>query len=110
MDYSTLVGTKTGYYLVFASNGANGYFENVIIDNCIVKMTSETGKTPVIYYNNKSRSGGTFVDEKITVRNSVICTAAPMNGYLIWSGNDRSYPTPFLSVDVQNCTFAGFHN
>jgi len=110
MDYRDLVGTSTGYYLVFASNGANGYFENVIIDNCVVRMTSEKGKIPVIYYNNKSRTAGTFVDEKLTLRNTVICTEAPMNGYVIWSGNDRSVSTPFLSVDMQNCTVAGFHN
>ena len=110
MDYRNLVGTSTGYYLVFASNGANGYFDNVIIDNCIIHMTSETGKVPVIYYNSKSRTGGTFVDECIKVSNTVICTDAPVNGYLIWSGTDRSTATPFLSVDVQNCTFSGFYN
>lgn len=110
MDYRNLVGTSTGYYLVFASNGANGYFDNIIIDNCIIHLTSETGKVPVVYYNNRSRAGGTFSDECIKVSNTVICTDAPVNGYLIWSGTDRSTSTPFLSVDVQNCTFSGFYN
>lgn len=108
LDYSAMQISATNFYLIYTGNSTNGYFSEIMFDNCVVRMLSKGGKSPHLVYNgNKSRNKDS---ERIYINNTVVYADELAPGSLAFIGNDASCNTPKLSVVVRKSTLLNIYN
>lgn len=108
LDYSATQISTSNFYLIYTGNSTNGYFSEIMFDNCVVRMLCKGGKSPhLVCNNNKSRNKE---DERIYINNTVIYADEMAAGSIAFIGTSASCTTPKLNIVVKNSTVYNIYN
>lgn len=111
IDNSAITASNTNIATFLCTNTCTGgkgygYFKNILLENDVIKLTSVSGKNPVIFYHGVTNAGNFSGDQLYTLRNCVVYCENQMSGRIAYlSTQSGSFEQPNLEVICENNTF-----
>jgi len=111
IDHSTATCSNTNIAMFLCTNTCTsgkgyGYFKNIYLENNVIKLTSASGKNPVIFYHGTNNAGNFSQDQLYTLRNCVVYCESQMSGRIAYlSTQSGAFDDSHIEVVCENNTF-----